>query len=282
MKLRVLLALMGLCVTSCSFAPFAESVSYRSFRNRDFTKEGINSLVDIPKTAKIAIEMQINNDYTVDVFVYNLTNETMSIDRTQSFFLFPRSQTAYFDPTVKTQTVTSGNSSGATVNLGSVANAVGVGGVVGGILGGVNVGGSSSSATSTTTYVADAPVVHIPPRGHISMGRSFDINHIVSGKGFSKQGDNECVFGVCIAYSVDRLATLDNMISVYYMNNFIQVPVRCNGRYYYVNDALRKLYKIKPDLFTENYFRLFFKRKYDKSNYGPWEWSSIPKLYDYK
>ena len=274
---------MGLSLASCSVAPLAESVSYRSFRNTDSTKHGVTSLFDIPKTAQIAIEMQINNDYTVDVVVYNLTDETMSIDRTQSFFLFPRSQTAYFDPTVKTQTVTSGKSSGATVNLGSIANSVGVGGVVGGILGGVNVGGSSSSETSTTTYVADAPVVHIPPRAHASMGRSFDINDVVRGDGFSKQGDNECVFGVCIAYSVDRMATLDNMISVYSMNNFIVVPVMRNGKENYVNDALRRVYKMKPDLFSENYYRLYFKRRDDwNDNYGPWEWSSMPKLYDYK
>ena len=59
-------------------------------------------------------------------------------------------------------TVTSkGSTAGGSVNLGSVAGAVGVGGVLGRLAGGVNVGGSNSTTISKVEYAQR--VLAIPP-----------------------------------------------------------------------------------------------------------------------
>ena len=273
----LLTILLGLSLVSCATEIVVSEVNYRSFRNNDPIKHQLNSLHEIPTSATVAIGTQINEDYTVDVVVYNLTNKTMTIDRTQSFFMLPSCQTPYYDPQITTHTTTVGSGRGTSVNLGAVAGAVGVGGVVGQALSGVNVGRSSSESASTTTYDVDLPVVHIPPHGHALMGRKFSIKDIIGGAGYSPDENNQCTFGVCIAYSTDRLQTLDNFISQYNMNNLLTATVRKEGKKYYVNEALRQIYIAKPDLFTERYFRLWFGRYGGKD-----EWNKIPLLYDYQ
>lgn len=262
---------------SCATSTLVSQVNYRSFRNLNPVKHELNTLQDIDHSASIAIGVEITDDYYVNVSIYNLTNKTMSIDRTQSFFMLPSCQIAYYNPQVTTHTTTVGSGSGTSVNLGAVAGAFGVGGIMGRALSGVNVGSSTSGSSSTTTYDVDVPVVHIPPHGHASMGRQFSIKEI-SGKYDYKVGEEHLrIFGVCIAYSTDRLQTIDNFISQFYMNNIIVADVRREKRKYYVNEALRQIYITKPDLFTEKYFRLWFGR----AGYND-EWNKTPILYDYQ
>ena len=244
----LLIFFVGLSFVSCSMTKLVSQVSYRSFCNENLEREELNSLRDVPKTATIAAEVILKKNYKVDVVIYNLTDKTMSIDRTQSFFLMPDEQTSYFDPQVTMNTKSVSSSSGKSVNLGAVASAVGVGGVVGRVLGGVNVANSSSQGSSTTTYNVDQPIIHIPPRGKASLGRAFDICRIVDA--------SSCTFGICVAYSVDRFNTIDNFISQYNRNSFIVSPVQKRGNAYYVNDALRQIYITKPDLFEEKCFVL--------------------------
>lgn len=54
---------------------------------------------------------------------------------------------------------------GGGVNVGSVAGAVGIGGIVGQALGGVNVGGSKGSSVTTTTYAQR--FISIPPKSAV-------------------------------------------------------------------------------------------------------------------
>lgn len=56
------------------------------------------------------------------------------------------------------------------MNLGSVANALGIGGTVGQLAGGVNVGGGSTNGGSTTTYAQR--IISIPPKA------SYDLSAI--------------------------------------------------------------------------------------------------------
>lgn len=272
---RLLIIVLGSMLFSCASPCLVSDISYRSFRNQDSVKHRINSLREIPATAEIAIATTISwISKDVKITVYNLTDSTMTIDRTQSFFIYPDRQVPYYDPSVTTHTHTAGTGSGASVNLGAIGNAIGVGGVVGTILNGVNVGGSRSSSNSTTTYDIDQQLIYIPPRGHASMQRDFDIKSIISGLGFA-QGNN--FFGVCIAYSKDRMKSLQNFISTYTMNNLLVFPVRKEKRNYYPNEALRSLYTAKPDLFfTEKFWWIGFAgERFDV--YG-----KNPVLFDYK
>lgn len=239
----------------------------------------IKSLQEIPKGAKIAIATQISvarDIIAVDVTVHNLTNETMSIDRTQSFFIMPNKQIPYFDPSITTHTHTQGGSQGVSVNAGAIAGALGVGGTLGNVLSGVNVGGSKSSSNSTTTYDVDVPIIHIPPRGSASMARTFSLGSMMDVPA-------DYHFGVCIAYSIDRLKTLDNFIASYCKTSSITVPVRREKHNYYPNEALRNIYQTKPDLFTERFYALhFYRYQYSASGYEYASWGEQPLLIDYK
>ncbi len=268
---HLLLILISFGLASCSTQTLVKKISYRSFRNTDPVKQELTSRQEIPSTSTIAIGAIISGEYDVEVIVYNLTDKTMSIDRAQSFFISPISQTPYYDPSITTHTSTRGSSSGAGVNLGTVAGAFGVGGVVGRALNGVNVGGSLSQSSATTTYDIDQPVIHIPPHGHASMGRSFNL---LSKIIIDPTDDiNKSTFGICIAYSTDRLASLDNFISQFYMNTVIISPVRRDGKRYYVNDALRNIYITKPNLFNERCYILEIRG--DK-------WYKSKPLYDFQ
>lgn len=261
--------LIGLCLVSCATPTLVKEISYRSFRNTDPAKQELTSKQDIPSTSTIAVGVTISKYYKAEVIVYNLTDQTMSIDRTQSFFISPSSQTPYYDPAITTHTSTVSSTSGVGVNLGAVAGAVGVGGVVGRALNGVNVGGSSTQGSATTTYDIDQPIIHIPPHGHASMGRSFSLGSIID----LTNDINNNIFGICIAYSTDRLVTLDNFISQFHMNTILISPVRRDRKKYYVNDALRNIYRSKPDLFNERSYIL---------NIRGDKWYQTEPLYDYQ
>lgn len=271
---RLLIFILGGMLFSCASPRLVSDISYRSIRNQDPVKHQINSLREIPATAEIAIATAISwKTETVEITVYNLTDSTMAIDRTQSFFIYPDRQVPYYDPSVTTHTKTTGTGRGASVNLGAIGSALGVGGVVGTALSGINVGGSRSSSNSTTTYDIDQQLIYIPPRGHATMLRKFDIKTILSGAGYA-QGNN--FFGVCIAYSKDRMKSLQNFISTYTMNNLLIVPVRKEKRNYYPNEALRSIYTANPDLFTEKWWCIDFRG--DRSAF----YGENPILFDYK
>lgn len=72
--------------------------------------------------------------------------------------------------------VTSGDASGASLGLGSVAGALGVGGVLETIAGGVSVGGGTSSSVSTS--YAQQRILAIPPQSsaYISESSWYEYN----------------------------------------------------------------------------------------------------------
>ncbi|MDR0988905.1 MAG: hypothetical protein LBM06_05535 [Prevotellaceae bacterium] len=99
------------------------------------------------------------------VSIKNKTNKIIYLDLGNTFFTRNGQSTAYYTPT--STTTSSSSSSGASVNLGAVANTIGIGGVAGTLANGVNVGGGKTSATSTITY--SQRVVAIPPMSTINL-----------------------------------------------------------------------------------------------------------------
>ncbi len=281
--IRLLLTvLVGLGCVSCATQPLFTDIYCRTFRNSDPAKNKLSSVREIPYDSTIAIGTLINKDYTVEVVVYNLTDKTMSIDRTQSFFMTPNYQIAYYDPQVTTHTTTTGTGRGANVNLGAVAGTFGVGGIAGAVLSGVNVGRTTSNSDATTTYDIDQPVVHIPPHGHASMGRLFEIKDIIGPKGYSPDENNQCVFGICVAYSTDRLHSVRNFISQYSMSDLVVSPIRKDGRKYYINEALRNIYKSRPNLFNERSFVLEYSTANINNDLDEDSWAKPTMIYDYQ
>lgn len=101
-------------------------------------------------------------DYRYPYVVVTIKNKTMKpiyIDLGQCFLVKGEESYAYYVPG-ETHTTT-GTTSGASVNLGSVAGALGVGGAVGTLANGVNVGGGNSSSTTNITYTQR--IVAVPP-----------------------------------------------------------------------------------------------------------------------
>lgn len=94
-----------------------------------------------------------------DVMIINKTDSTMYIDMAESYYIGNGDAQRLYTNSVTTNF--SSGSKGATVNLGSITNALGVGGVVGTLAQGVNVGGSNVSGLSTQVF--EERYISIPP-----------------------------------------------------------------------------------------------------------------------
>lgn len=85
------------------------------------------------------------------VIIKNNSNSTLYIDLANSFHVSMNGNSfSYYTPSSTTQT--SSQQKGAGVNLGAISNALGINGVVGTLAQGINVGGGSTSGSSTTSY----------------------------------------------------------------------------------------------------------------------------------
>ena len=101
--------------------------------------------------------------------IENKTDRTIYIDLANCFSILDNEAEAFYVPTA-TQ-VTNSSSSGASVNVGAVAGALGVGGAIGTLARGVNVGGGSTSTTSNITY--SQRVLSVPPKSKIELEAKF-------------------------------------------------------------------------------------------------------------
>ena len=91
--------------------------------------------------------------------IKNKTNNVLYIDKGNSFRSVNDISTPFYD--TKQISVSAGGSSGASVGMGAITGALGIGGVVGDIAGGISVGGGSSSNVSTT--YSQQRILAIPP-----------------------------------------------------------------------------------------------------------------------
>lgn len=254
-----------LILTSCLGEKLTTySVTYQSIRTKHAQPSKLNP---IPNDAKIAVAYYITKNGELTAIVYNRTSEIMTIDQTKSFFVnSDGTSTSYYDPTVRTTSTTNleSQTTGGSINLGSVASAFGIGGTIGTIAGGINLGGSGTSGVSTTntTYVADLPQVSLSPNSNGAMSKVFKIQGIglkgtsSSISHFSPNLTNEqsyCRFSVCISYSIDGGETYEKIVTDFYANSKIIVPIKKEGK---INEAVRSVYANKPDALNEYWWSL--------------------------
>ena len=107
----------------------------------------------------IKTDMDLYNANYYYLILKNKTDKTIYIDLGNTFFMRGSESSPYYIPTATSST--SGKEGSVGVGLGSVAQALGVGGPVGTIANGVNVGGGVSSSTTRTTYAQR--FIAIPP-----------------------------------------------------------------------------------------------------------------------
>ena len=141
-----------------------------------------------------AVENHLDEDYNVKLVVatdgvdgvklviYNKTDNVIYVDKENSFAYTNDEPTNLFKNA--SYTTGTGSESGASVNLGGIAGALGIAGPIGSVLGGINVGGGSSNTNSTTTY--EKRVLSVAPK---SMAVLYD-------------------FGTC-EYLLERIKFLD-------------------------------------------------------------------------
>ena len=252
--------LLGCCVAACLFSCKTiqnESITYYSIRTRHAQPTPENP---IPDAAKIAVSYQVGADGKLTATVFNRTDEIMMIDQTLSFMVNMNGEsTSYYDPTVRTTTVTDVNSAtrGGSLNLGAVTGALGIGGVVGSLAKGINLGGSNTNTTAVTnsTYIADQPKVSIGPRGSGIMSKTFSIGTLPNQTDFSSHSyeSSPYHFTVCITYSTDEGKTFQKLVSDFYINAYLRIAVREHGK---MNNALCELFQKKPDAINEKIWNL--------------------------
>ncbi len=264
LKNTLLFASLVLATSCGSYKISTTSIAYQSVRtiNSQPTQEN-----PIPNNAKIAVAYAISAAGELTAIVYNRTDEIMTIDQTRSFFVNSNGvSTSYYDPTIRTtsRTDVSSTSTGGSVNLGAIAGAFGIGGTIGQIANGINLGGSETQGASVTntTYIADQPQVALAPHSNGAMSKTFTIYNIGEGLDGSRtvlpniaQEQSYCKFSVCISYSLDNGATYDKIVTNFYANSKIIIPIEETES---TNEALREIYISKPDAINEYWWLLKF------------------------
>lgn len=283
---------MMIVLTSCYSQKLTVSkVAYQSVHTAHAqpTKE-----TPIPNEAKIVVVYSISEDGDLTAIVNNRTSQIMIIDQTMSFFINSTgTSTSYYDPTVRTtsQTDVLSRTNGASVNLGAIANAFGIGGIAGSLLGGISVGGAGTRGQeiTNTTYVADQPKVSLAPRSSGAMSKVFRITGLTKGNAFREKNniaqlgltadDTYCKFSVCISYSLDGGETYEKIVTDFYANSRIIMPVAGKGR---VNDALRRIYSSKADALHEYWWMLYFPNNITSFKHNVYDTRVQGVLYDYQ
>ncbi|MCC8117927.1 MAG: hypothetical protein LIP09_04145 [Bacteroidales bacterium] len=137
----------------------------------------------------------------------NLTDQTIYLDLANTFIIDNGKSTSLFVPSATS--VSTSKSTGGSVNLGSVANAVGVGGAVGTIANGVNVGGGSSNTSTTVTY--SQRVVAIPPHSCVQLQNSWlwgldglNPGMTIGEVRYFTEANSPCQTGYYITYGFDE------------------------------------------------------------------------------
>ena len=130
------------------------------------------------------------------VTIINQSDSMMYIDMAESYYVNNGTAQQLYTNSVTTNF--SSGTQGATVNLGSVTNALGVGGAVGKLAQGVNVGGSNTSGSSIQIF--EERYISIPPLSRKSV-KSVSFEPVNSGKWgqefWQETQEKNDFFGVC-------------------------------------------------------------------------------------
>ncbi|MCC8117926.1 MAG: hypothetical protein LIP09_04140 [Bacteroidales bacterium] len=119
--------------------------------------------------SKFEKEISLYYHPAIQFKIKNKTNQPIYIDLGNTFYVCCGSPCCYYLPT--STTTSSSSTGGASVNMGSIASALGVGGAVGTLANGVNVGGAKTNGSSTTIY--SQRVIAIPPTGTYSLDAQY-------------------------------------------------------------------------------------------------------------
>ena len=250
-------------LSSCASYHPCYGVFYKSIRPATFKEPGEL------KEASIAVVTNIDKDGNVNVLVKNLTDDILTVDQTRSFFVDEeKTSKSFYDPTIRTSSTTSANSSsiGRSFNLGAVAQILGIGGAIGTILNASSVTGSTThgNATTVTVQTKDMPRITIAPRGQMLLSKTFrynTLNNYQSQTTAPESSPQTC--SVTVAYSFDDGANWDKITTDFFTNASLVIPVD-NGK---TNDAIRKLIELKPNITKEPWFIMHLKTQ--GSAFGP-------------
>lgn len=269
---------------SCSSGKlYVPRVDYQAIRT-DFAQPQ-----SIPASAKIAVEYFINNKGVIQPVVYNRTAEILTIDQTKSFIIMPDGASiSYYDPTERISTTSTYDSSttGASFNLGGIAEALGIGGAAGSLLNATTVGGSGTTGLmrQNTVRIVDQPQVHIGPKGSIAMSKAFTLPGIGSSMDATQQFIDASVsaspvkFSICISYSTDDGATYDRLVTQFYVSS--QISQKVENRK--VSSAFYSIYAQKSDALAENLYMFFIPNNIKESSTNTFgDFLSHTNNYDY-
>lgn len=289
LKQVFMLAGAVILLESCRSVKLATtSIGYQSVRATRVQPTPSNP---IPDDAKIAVAYTISQRGELSAIVFNRTTDIMVIDQTMSFFVnSDGTSTSYYDPTVRTTSTTDMKSKtkGGTVNLGAVSDILKIGGPLGSALGHINLGGSGTEGQSTTnaTYIADQHRVSLAPKSNGAMSKTFQVNGLGVGS-FGDTGlqrvnqtydNSRRRFSVCISYSLDGGNTFEKIVTNFYVNSEIVVPVPDGDS---VNKSLRQIYAANPSAIHEPWWIFHFNNnvRYNKA----WEdFHNYGTIYDYQ
>lgn len=138
MKRLLLLCFIFTALTSSTYAKSVGVYCFFSDANTDLYEDENTKLVSSFHGEQI------------DIAITNKTSKVLYIDKANSFIYLNGTPISLFTNAVHTTGTT--DSSGHSVNLGGIARSLGVGGLVAAGLSAVNVGGGSSTQSSTTIY----------------------------------------------------------------------------------------------------------------------------------
>ena len=105
-------------------------------------------------------------DFRYIIMIKNKTDKFLYIDKANCFRVSPTENFCYYNSGTQVSS-NHGSGMGASVNLGGIANAIGIGGTAGTIANGINVGGAKNQST-TKTY-GQQRVIVLPPHQQISL-----------------------------------------------------------------------------------------------------------------
>lgn len=259
------------------------SISYQSIR------EKVPLSKEMPDNANIMAVYTISPRGELQVYIKNLSQKIMTIDRTKSFVInSDGTSLAFYDPNIKTNTSakvsSTTTSSSTTFTPGPVANILGLGGLAGGILNGISNTNSehrmAGEVIANSVTLIDQPKISIAPKGQINMSKIVQLNGV--GSFFLEELANQnrqqsdivlnvspndvsaSTFSIVISYSIDNENTYLMLTSEFYTDTLLQLHVNESRQ---TNNVLRNIIS-HPTYSTSSWNIIYFNTGDCKESYN--------------
>lgn len=115
--------------------------------------------------------------------IKNKTNKTIYIDKGNCFRIFHNGSSVTFFENTEQVSVNQGRGSGSSLNIGSIAGAIGIGGAIGQIAGGINVGGGRTHSVSRA-YTPQR-FIAIPPNSNKNLSEEKIMESVEGRKDYA-------------------------------------------------------------------------------------------------